>query len=147
MFFVGISLLVIGAFAVRTSLGLNIHKHIHSHTSGDNHEHFHLHLYGNKKHNRHHHASASLGIIHGLAGAGHLLAVFPALALPALGALSYVISYLIGSIVTMVAFVSIVSFATFRSSQRVLSWMIRFAGLLSIVTGIVWLQRTSVLII
>ncbi len=146
-FCVGISLLIIGVFAVRASLGLNIHKHIHSHVSGDKHEHFHFHLYGNKKHNLHHHASASLGIIHGLAGAGHLLAVFPALALPALGALSYVISYLIGSIATMTAFVSIVSFATFRSSQRILPWMFRIAGILSIVTGIIWLQKTSVLIL
>ena len=83
---VGIFLLLFGVLTIRTALGLNIHIHDHNHANGQNHQHFHIHIRGRKRHNLHSHASTSLGIIHGLAGASHLLAVIPALALPPMGA-------------------------------------------------------------
>ena len=88
-FSVGIALLVVGALAIRTSLGLNIHAHFHNHENGRKHEHIHLHFGGRQKHNPHAHTSTSLGVLHGLAGASHLLAVIPAMALPPIGAISY----------------------------------------------------------
>ena len=42
------------------------------------HRHLHLHVRGANNHRRHVHASSGLGLLHGLAGASHLLAVIPA---------------------------------------------------------------------
>ena len=96
-FAVGIVLLVCGALAIKTSLGLNIHTHHHHHHgTSHKHEHIHIHLRGHRIHTRHSHALTSLGILHGLAGASHLLAVIPALALPPIGAVIYMCSYLLG---------------------------------------------------
>ena len=108
-FAIGIALLVVGVLAVRTAFGLNIHTHNHKHENGQRHEHLHFHVRGRRKHSRHSHASTSLGVLHGLAGTSHLLAVIPALAMPPIGAVFYMIAYLVGSIVTMGAFVRIIS--------------------------------------
>ena len=106
---VGVSLLIVGFLAIRTSLGLNIHTHHHNHANGKKHQHFHIHIRGRKKHSRHSHASGSLGLLHGLAGGSHLLAVIPALALPPIGAFLYLIFYLLGSVIAMVMFVFMMS--------------------------------------
>ena len=142
-FSVGIVLLVVGVLAIRASLGLNIHAHIHDHGQDNSHAHLHLHFRGRQTHSRHPHASASLGVLHGLAGASHLLAVIPALALPIVGAAAYIAAYLLGSILTMSAVLMVISFATMRAGRRVLPLMFGFAGSLSVVTGIFWLQKTS----
>ena len=55
-------------------------------------DHIHLHFLGRKKHKRHTHAATGLGVLHGLAGTSHFLAVIPALALPPVGAFFYMIS-------------------------------------------------------
>ena len=88
-FLVGVSLLVIGALAIRTAFGLELHTHDHHHDGSALHRHLHLHLRGQNNHRRHAHAASGLGLLHGLAGAGHLLAVIPALALPVHGAVLY----------------------------------------------------------
>ncbi|CAI8158493.1 MAG: Uncharacterised protein [Prochlorococcus marinus str. MIT 9215] len=142
-FSVGLALLVVGAMAIRTALGLDIHTHQHNHRDGHAHEHVHLHIRGRQKHGRHPHAASSLGLLHGLAGASHLLAVIPALALPPLGALAYLATYLIGSIAAMGAVVALISQATLRVGQRALPLLVGSAGGLSIITGFFWLQKTS----
>ncbi|MCP4973680.1 MAG: hydantoin utilization protein A [Prochlorococcus sp.] len=142
-FSVGLALLVVGAMAIRTALGLDIHTHQHNHRDGHAHEHVHLHIRGRHKHGRHPHAASSLGLLHGLAGASHLLAVIPALALPPLGALAYLATYLIGSIAAMGAVVALISQATLRVGQRALPLLVGSAGGLSIITGFFWLQKTS----
>ena len=128
---------------IRTAFGLNIHTHHHNHENGKKHQHLHLHLRGRKKHSRHSHASTSLGILHGLAGASHLLAVIPALALPPLGAFLYLTFYLLGSVVAMVVFVSVMSMATLRVSKKTMPMMFAFTGSLSILTGFFWIHKTS----
>ena len=141
-FAVGISLLVVGALAIRTSLGLHIHAHAHNHEEGYEHEHIHLHFRGLAKHNRHPHASTSLGVLHGLAGASHLLAVIPALALPPIGAVAYMAAYLLGSIATMGAFLMAISVATMKVGQKALPLIVGLAGSLSVFTGVFWLQNS-----
>ena len=79
-FLVGISLLVVGVLAIRNSLHLNIHSHSHQH-NGVAHHHLHFHSDDKKKHKKHSHALTGLGLLHGLAGGSHILAVLPALAL------------------------------------------------------------------
>ncbi len=144
---VGVFLLVVGTLTIRTALGLNIHTHDHNHDSGHKHQHFHFHLRGSKKHNSHSHASTSLGLIHGLAGASHLIAVIPALALPPVGAFLYLISYLLGSIVAMNAVISVMSIATLRVGKKIMPMIFGFTGALSFVTGFFWIQKTSKYII
>ena len=143
-FLVGVALLVVGALAVRTAFGLELHSHEHRHgeVSGT-HQHLHLHVRGQSSHRRHIHAASGLGLLHGLAGASHLLAVIPALALPPHAAIGYLIAYLCGSIGAMVAVVGVVSFLTQRSGARLLPLLVGGTGALSIATGAIWLQKTS----
>lgn len=141
---VGFALLVVGALAIRTALGLNIHTHKHEHGNGQEHRHIHLHFRGSRRHTRHSHALTSLGVIHGFAGASHLLAVIPALALPTMGAISYMAAYLLGAIFAMGAAVLAISLATFRAGNKVLPLLVGFTGVLSVITGFFWIQKTSV---
>ena len=155
-FLVGVALLVVGALAVRTAFGLELHSHKHRHDEhvhdehgqvhqdgSATHQHLHLHVRGQSNHRRHVHAASGLGLLHGLAGASHLLAVIPALALPAHAAVGYLIAYLIGSIGAMFSVVAAVSLVTQRSGARLLPLLVGGTGALSIVTGAIWLQKTS----
>jgi len=141
-FSVGIVLLVFGALAIKASFGLNLHAHTHNHHDGHFHDHLHLHFRGRQRHGKHHHAATSLGFLHGLAGASHLVAVIPALALPPLGAFAYLVAYLLSSIATMGAFLSAISFATMRAGKRAFPLMVGCAGMTSLLTGIFWIQKT-----
>ena len=69
--------------------------------------------------------------------------MIPALALPPLGALAYLVAYLVGSVAAMVAVVAVVSLLTLKSGARLLPLLVGLTGALSIVTGAVWLQKTS----
>ena len=143
-FLVGVALLVVGCLAVRTAFGLELHTHEHRHGDGNSsHLHLHLHVRGQSNHRRHVHAASGLGLLHGLAGASHLLAVIPALALPPHAAFAYLVAYLCGSIAAMVAVVAVVSSLAQRGGARVLPWLVGGTGALSIVTGAIWLQKTS----
>ena len=96
-FLVGISLLFVGVFAIKNSFQLSIHSHSHKHDNGISHRHFHFHVKEQKNNNKHSHALTGLGLLHGIAGGSHFLAVLPALALPLTSACLYLISYLFGS--------------------------------------------------
>lgn len=143
---VGIFLLVLGLLAIRTALGLDIHSHYHKHGQKNIHHHFHFHLRGNRKHDRHSHALTSLGILHGIAGGGHLLAVLPALALPFFAAISYMFSYLLGSLFAMGLAVFVMSIASVSSGEKAFPLLIGATGVTSILTGLFWIQKTSSLI-
>ena len=141
-FLVGISLLIVGVFAIKNSLHLNIHSHSHQH-NGMAHHHLHFHSKNQKKHNKHFHALTGLGLLHGVAGGSHFLAVFPALALPIHNAFAYLISYLIGSLVSMSLFTCLISLTTLNSGQKFISRLIVFAGGLSFSMGLFWLQKSA----
>ena len=144
-FLVGISLLIVGFIAIRTSLRVNIHMHQHMHGEHKPHEHFHFHSLGNKLHGRHNHAATGLGVLHGFAGASHLVAIIPALALPLVGALAYLCAYLLGSVIAMGCVVLGISFAVNKANKMFYPFLMRSIGGLSIVIGIFWLQKTSIL--
>ena len=143
-FLVGISLLIVGVFAIKNSLNLNIHSHSHQH-DGVAHNHLHFHSKALKKHNKHFHAITGLGLLHGIAGGSHFLAVLPALALPIPNAFAYLISYLIGSLFSMTLFTSLISITTLKAGQRFIRRLIAFAGGLSFSMGLFWLQKSTVL--
>ena len=142
-FLVGISLLVVGVFAIRNSLHLNIHSHSHQH-NGVAHHHLHFHSDDQKK-NKHSHALTGLGLLHGLAGGSHFLAVLPALALPLPNALAYLISYLSGSLASMILFTCLISVTTLNAGQKFIRSLIAFAGGLSFSMGLFWVQKSAAL--
>ena len=142
-FLVGISLLVVGVFAIRNSLHLNIHSHAHQH-NGVAHHHLHFHSDDQKK-NKHSHALPGLGLLHGLAGGSHFLAVLPALALPLPNALAYLISYLSGSLASMILFTCLISVTTLNAGQKFIRSLIAFAGGLSFSMGLFWVQKSTAL--
>ena len=141
-FLVGISLLIVGVFAIKNSFQLSIHSHSHKHENGIAHRHFHFHV-KEQKYNKHSHALTGLGLLHGIAGGSHFLAVLPALALPLTSACLYLISYLIGSLISMNLFTCLISFTTFKASQKFIKRLIAVAGGLSFSLGLFWIQRSA----
>ena len=141
-FLVGISLLIIGVFAIKNSFQLSIHSHSHKHENGIAHRHFHFHV-KEQKNNKHSHALTGLGLLHGLAGGSHFLAVLPALALPLTSACLYLISYLIGSLTSMNLFTCLISFTTLKASKKFIKRLIAVAGGLSFSLGLFWIQRSA----
>ena len=142
-FLVGISLLIVGVLAIRNSFQLSVHTHSHNHNNGLSHHHLHFHSKGQKKHNNHSHALTGLGLLHGIAGGSHFIAVLPALALPLPNAFVYLISYLIGSLISMNLFTCLISFTTLNASQKFIRRLIVFAGGLSFSMGLFWLQKST----
>jgi len=96
-----------------------------------------------KNNNKHSHALTGLGLLHGIAGGSHFLAVLPALALPLTSACLYLISYLIGSLTSMNLFTCLISFTTFKSSQKFIQRLIALTGGLSFSLGLFWIQRSA----
>ena len=142
-FLVGISLLIVGVFAIKSSFQLSIHSHSHKHDNGIAHHHFHFHLNEKRNNNQHSHALTGLGLLHGIAGGSHFLGILPALALPLASACFYLISYLIGSLISMNLFTCLISFTTFNASQKFIRRLIAFAGGLSFSMGLFWIQRSA----
>ena len=142
-FLVGISLLIVGVFAIKNSFQLSVHSHSHKHKNGIAHRHLHFHAKEQKNNNKHSHALTGLGLLHGIAGGSHFLAVLPALALPLISACLYLISYLIGSLISMNLFTSLISLTTFIASQKFIKRIIALAGGLSFSMGLFWIQRSA----
>ena len=142
-FLVGISLLIVGVFAIKNSFQLSIHSHSHKHENGIDHRHFHFHVKEQKINKKHSHALTGLGLIHGIAGGSHFLAVLPALALPLISAFLYLISYMIGSLTSMSLFTCLISFTTIKASQKFIKRLIAGAGGLSFSFGLFWIQRSA----
>jgi len=142
-FLVGISLLVIGVIAIRNSRNFGIHSHHHEHTNGISHKHYHYHQ--NKKlHNNNSHALTGLGLLHGIAGGSHLIPLIFVITIPDLqGAILYVFSYLIGSLLIMSLFTYLVSVSTLNFGTKQLKRLIAFAGGISFSVGLFWIQKST----
>lgn len=94
-------------------------------------------------HGREGRAAFAVGLLHGTAGAGHVLGVLPALALPTrLGSVAYLLSFAAGTVAAMTAYAAVVGRAGRRFS---LSGRNAYAGLLagcsalSVIVGAYWL--------
>ena len=143
-FLVGISLLIVGVYAIKSYFNLRIHYHSHEHNNGISHQHMHIHGKNFKRYNNHHsHALTGLGLLHGFAGGSHLLAILPALALPIPNALAYLSAYLIGSFISMNLFTVFISFTTLNAGQKFIKRLIAFAGGLSFCMGLFWVQKSA----
>jgi len=135
---VGVMLVGIGLWGLRTAARAHVHEHRHAH-GGDAHAHFHVHVHGHEpadavpalrtipNHVRaaevsshaHAHAAMGVGILHGVAGSSHFLGVLPALAFPtAQQAVAYIGAYAIGTIASMMAFGALMDVLTGRAGRN-----------------------------
>ena len=104
---VGVMLFAICIWALRKAFTVHAHEHGHS---GE--RHLHLHAHGRRvehdkveAHAHHTHAAFGIGVLHGLAGSSHFLGVLPILAFPTrVQALSYLVAFGVGTIISMAAF-------------------------------------------
>ncbi len=101
--------------------------------------HVHLHVHVGTGRDRHQHPPSILGfgLIHGLAGAGHLLGVLPSLAMGQQAAVAYLAAFLVGGLAAMSAF----AFLAGRVVRHE-AWVPRalaLAGATSMVIGAVWI--------
>ena len=142
-FLVGISLLIVGVIAIKNAFQLKMHAHSHKHDNGFAHSHYHFHTKEQKNYNKHSHALTGLGLLHGIAGGSHFLAVLPALALPIISACFYLISYLFGSLISMNLFTFLISFTTLKVGQKFIKKLIFFAGGISFSMGLFWIQKSA----
>lgn len=121
---VGVVLIGIGAWGLRTTFSKRLHTHEHEH-EGHKHAHVHLHEPGTahrpaeRKPHAHGHAAFAVGTLHGLAGSSHFLGVLPALAFPTkTEAVGYLGAFGVGTIAAMVCFAAVVGMVARGSSRR-----------------------------
>ena len=146
-FLVGVSLIIVGFFAIKNSLQLSIHSHSHKHKNGVAHQHMHFHSRKQNNHNKHSHALTGLGLLQGIAGGSHFYTVSPILVLPTSQAIAYLLAYLTGSIISMILFSCLVSYSFFISGQKFVKRLIIFVGGLSFSIGMFLVQKTIPLIL
>lgn len=143
---VGVVLIAIGLWAIRTATRRHVHLHEHEH-DGVRHAHVHVHAPGaghsGARAHSHAHAAFGVGALHGLAGSSHVLGVLPALALPDnAAAAAYLAGYGIGSIAAMGAFaVAVGGFADRLGGSGGTAWrrLLGVAGSAAIAVGIFWM--------
>jgi hypothetical protein len=153
---VGVTLIGVGAWALRAALRVQIHTHTHSHGRDPNpHTHVHVHA-DHHSHSTdsnttrsspvhyHGHAAFGVGTLHGLAGSSHLLGVLPALALPTfLDSGLYLAGFGGGTIAAMAGFSAILGCFAGRlsraSSALYYRWTLGSMACLTGAVGIYWL--------
>jgi sulfite exporter TauE/SafE len=120
---VGVMLVGIGLWGLRTAYRAHVHAHRHTH-DGHDHTHIHVHAHGHAperpglaKH-AHFHAAMGIGVLHGVAGGSHFLGVLPALAFPTFAqAIAYLVAFAAGTIASMATFGALIDWLA-RSSRH-----------------------------
>lgn len=145
---VGVMLFGIGLWALRRALKHNVHAHEHEH-DGDTHVHLHTHGHAHATHHdrndahQHTHAAFGIGILHGLAGSSHFLGVLPILAFPTkVQAISYLLAYGVGTIVSMATFSGVMGLVTKRfalGSVKVYRGLLGTCAVVAMGVGVFWL--------
>lgn len=133
---VGFVLIGLGVVAVRRARNVTVHSHdaahgLHAHLA----PHAHAAVDVAQRHGA---AAVGMGLLHGLAGAGHLWAVLPSLALRGAEAALYLTSYLVASIAAMVVFGLALGGIVTRFGERAVPRLLTAAGLASIGVGLYW---------
>ena len=150
---VGLVLVISGLWALHRSRALVIHSHPHEHEHANEHpdhphEHVHIHV-GDMSHDSttvhqtHGHAAFGFGLLHGVAGASQLWALIPTLALPLGDAISYLVAFLLSSILTMGIFTYLVGRYAQREHLR-LDRTFTLIGWGSIVLGVYWVSLATI---
>lgn len=151
-FLVGFMLIGIGLWAMRTATRTVIHSHQHEH-DGSAHQHIHVHAPDHAHEpepgaegadeapvtHRHGHASMGIGMLHGAAGTGHLLAVVPALTWPVGQALVYLACYFLAAVASMGLFGLFLGLLTRGGAAWKVKGMMYASSLAAVVIGCVWI--------
>lgn len=162
---VGLVLMAIGALAIRRARRIVVHEHVHVHADepgGEPHAHLHVHgvhdraaqephgadgreagAGGDVPRHGHRHAAFGVGVVHGLAGAGHFWAVLPSLAMGPRDAAIYIGSYLAVSVLVMALFGAALGRLVTAFGTRAVPRLMTVVGVLSIAIGAGWLLQTS----
>jgi len=142
---VGLALIGIGLWGLHRSIKWKVHEHGHYH-EGAWHAHHHAHTeeetaaHDDHIHMKHIHASFGVGMLSGLAGGSHILAVSPALAMPtaALSAI-YLGMFAVGSVGAMTFISMAAGGAAARLSPLAGRRLTGALSALAIVVGVIWL--------
>jgi ABC-type nickel/cobalt efflux system permease component RcnA len=146
---VGIVLIVLGLVALRRAKSMVLHEHEHAH-DGDRHVHLHVHGTGEGRGGAHSHGAATedghghnhaafgIGVVHGLAGAGHFWAVLPSLAMPPATAAVYIGSYVLASLLIMTVFGAVLGRIARSVGVAWLPTFFRVVGALTLAVGVWW---------
>lgn len=140
---VGLVLIALGLWGLRKALKERIHSHSHEHGKIV-HTHFHYHStkvgHDHPDAHKHTHTSLGIGLLHGLAGSSHLLAILPVVVLPGLSrAILYMVCFGVGTILAMTCFSSMIGFFVNRF-RKALNWIRVGFGTFAIVVGLFWLS-------
>ncbi|MBE0648444.1 MAG: sulfite exporter TauE/SafE family protein [Bacteroidales bacterium] len=153
---VGIMLILIGGWAIaRIYIKSPFKKHAHPHVHANSEVVIHVHQHDHSVRHAHDHeheikvkqtvwTTLGIGILHGLAGFSHLLAVLPTLVLPGtLEPVIYLSAFGAGTILTMIAFTCTMGIIAHKleASRRykLLTWISFAGGVAAIVIGVIWL--------
>lgn len=140
---VGVVLVGLGLVALRRARGLVVHEHTHTH-DGDTHAHLHVHGddhdHGPGEGHGHAHGGAAfgVGVLHGLAGAGHFWAVLPSLAMGRAEAAAYIGSYVVASALVMAAFGAVLGRVARSAGLAWLPKLLASVGMLTVAIGLWW---------
>ena len=140
---VGLLLVLIGGWAIRSAFRLTVHTHNHDHGEGDHHGHLHVHMgevdhTAPYAHRRHSHTALGVGLLHGVAGTGHIFGVLPAMALPPQAAGVYLAAYLVSAVSSMVIVAALLGRLAELGGQRSLRGLMVVCGLAAIGVGLIW---------
>ncbi|MEM7306597.1 MAG: hydantoin utilization protein A [Planctomycetota bacterium] len=149
---VGVVLIVLGINAVRRARTLVVHEHRHGH-DGQDHVHLHVHTHEGEHAahavhaeagvHRHNHAAFGMGLVHGLAGAGHFWAALPSLAMEPAEAAVYIGSYVAASLALMTAFGAVLGWCARSVGVAWLPRLLTVVGVLTVAIGAWWLATAS----
>ncbi len=144
---VGVMLIAIGAFGIRAAFKMHLHSHTHEH-DGSAHEH--LHVHGADAHEAHTpaghvhaHTAFFAGLLHGVAGTAHVLAVLPAVGLNTRAqSWTYLAAFGIGTVIAMGSFAGVVGMTSASLGKRgpkLMRGMMIAASCICILVGIGWI--------
>lgn len=140
---VGVVLIVLGVGALWRAWKLHAHAHTHD---GDTHWHVHSHA-ASEAHDHGHGALFGIGMLHGLAGTGALVALLPSFAQTRAGGLLFLVLFGVGTICSMALFGAtaghMLSLTTGRN-VRLERGAIALAGVASMAVGIWWLSTGGI---
>lgn len=145
---VGVVLIGLGVWGIRQALHMRLHVHEHSH-HGDTHSHLHTHARGHVAvghpiTHRHTHTAVAIGTLHGFAGAGHFLAVLPAVGLRTFTeSCVYLAAFSAGTVAAMAIYAGLIGWSSLRAQLRgglaLARRLMISAASLSIAVGSAWI--------
>ncbi|MFI5209778.1 MAG: hypothetical protein ACHQ2E_04970, partial [Gemmatimonadales bacterium] len=138
---VGVMLIGLGAWAVRSSRKLHLHLpaehgdhvHLHAHGGTQSHDHHHEHQHPHHDpHDHHHphngHGITLVGMLHGLSGTSAVVALVPVTLMPSAGlGLGYLVAFGVGVTAAMTLYATMAAGAMKAAAERSLAWGRRMA--------------------